>query len=344
MMVVAKAMTISNVLVVGGGSAGLRHLQNVREILPNAKLYILTRRTDLSFPGDEIEIVNSLEEARLIRPHLSIIANAASDHVETAMLLAEEGSHLFVEKPISVTTKEANLLLNLCREKAVKIAVGYNLRYSPSLIFFREKIVSGEIGSLLGFHCEVGQYLPSWRKNIAYQDSVSAKKVSGGGVLLELSHELDYLGWIFGNWSQVVSRISKVSDLDIDVEDYVSTILGFKHENSKKEIIGTLMQDFVRRDRTRFCHVIGSEKSIRWNAISNVVEIYDATREIWQQIFSEDGLSVDTYKKELQAFVNGIANNTEDFVGGIESIKAIELVEAIVQSNESNRVIYRDSF
>jgi predicted dehydrogenase len=53
---------------------------------------------------------------------------------------------------------------------------------------------------------------------------------------------------------------------------------------------------------------------------------------------------VDTYKRELQAFVNAIANKTEDFVGGIESIKAIELVEAIVQSNESNRVIYRDSF
>ena len=342
-MVTVKAMTISKVLVVGAGSAGLRHLHNVREILPNAKLFILTRRTDLSFPGDEIEIVNSLEEARLICPDLSIIANAASDHVRTAMLLAEEGSHLFVEKPISVSTEEANLLVNVCREKAIKIAVGYNLRYSPSLEFFRERIRSGEIGSLLGFHCEVGQYLPSWRKNIEYRDSVSARKVSGGGVLLELSHELDYLGWIFGSWSQVISRISKVSDLDIDVEDYVSAILGFKLENSEREIIGTLIQDFIRRDKTRFCYVIGSEKSIRWNAIANIVEIYDVTQEIWQEIFSEGGLPVDTYKRELQAFVNGVINNTDDFVGGIESIQALELVEAIVQSNDANRVIYRDA-
>ena len=135
-----------------------------------------------------------------------------------------------------------------------------------------------------------------------------------------------------------------MSDLDIDVEDYVSAILGFKLENSEREIIGTLIQDFIRRDKTRFCYVIGSEKSIRWNAIANIVEIYDVTQEIWQEIFSEGGLPVDTYKRELQAFVNGVINNTDDFVGGIESIKAIELVEAIVQSNESNRVIYRDSF
>ena len=55
------------------------------------------------------------------------------------------------------------------------------------------------VGKILSVRCEVGQFLPSWRPNIDYRESVSARKALGGGALLELSHEIDYLMWIFGD-------------------------------------------------------------------------------------------------------------------------------------------------
>ena len=80
----------------------------------------------------------------------------------------------------------------------------YNLRFLPSLQAYRERIQFGVIGKVLSVRCEIGQYLPSWRPGSDYRQAVSASRALGGGALLELSHEIDYLRWIFGEvaWVQ----------------------------------------------------------------------------------------------------------------------------------------------
>ena len=75
--------------------------------------------------------------------------------------------------------------------------VGYCLRYLESLIFFKEILSSCKFGKIRSAQISFSQHLSLWRKNLNYEDSVSAKKQLGGGILLEMSHELDYIQWIF---------------------------------------------------------------------------------------------------------------------------------------------------
>jgi predicted dehydrogenase len=97
--------------------------------------------------------------------------------------------------------------------------VGYNLRFMKSLKKFREILKKNTIGKILSIRSEVGSYLPSWRPDSDYKKSVSAIKKLGGGVLLELSHDIDYLVWLFGNVKWVSSTIHRQSNLKIDTED-----------------------------------------------------------------------------------------------------------------------------
>ena len=119
-------------------------------------------------------------------------------------------------------------LINICQSKKIALMTAYNLRFQPSLQEFRKQIKQQRIGKILSVRVEVGQYLPNWRPESDYRKGVSAQKKLGGGVLLELSHEIDYISWIFGDYKWVKAHISKQSNLEIDVEDTAYLLLGFK--------------------------------------------------------------------------------------------------------------------
>ena len=79
--------------------------------------------------------------------------------------------------------------------------------------------------------------MPSWRPNSDYTKSVSAIKKLGGGVLLELSHDIDYLVWLFGNVKWVNSTIHRQGNLKIDTEDTAHVTLCFSGTNKNSDII-----------------------------------------------------------------------------------------------------------
>ena len=99
--------------------------------------------------------------------------------------------------------------------------VGYNLRFNPIINFLKKKIKSKKIWNVNLF---CGSYLPGWRSNIDYKKSSSAKKGLGGGVLLDLSHELDYLQWLFGNITIQYCKSKKLSNLNINTDDFLNLV------------------------------------------------------------------------------------------------------------------------
>lgn len=177
------------------------------------------------------------------------------------------GSHLLIEKPLSHAATGVQALLQRVCEQNLLLQVGYNLRFLPSLEKFRELIHDGAIGRVLSVRCEIGQYLPSWRQDSDYRLGVSARQELGGGVLLELSHELDYLRWIFGEVAWVSAWIGQRSALEIDVEDTAYLTLGFEPDDSGRALVATVNLDFIRHDTTRLCTAIGKQGSLRWNSL-----------------------------------------------------------------------------
>jgi predicted dehydrogenase len=330
---------IKRVLIVGLGSIGKRHLRLTRKLLPKANIRILRHQPQVNIPEFSDGVFNNNEEAIKFKPDLAIISSPSSKHLELALPLASEGIHMLIEKPLANTSTNLQDLLHVADKNKCVIAVGYNLRFLRSLIFFRELITKDKIGRILSVHCEAGQFLPSWRPDSDYSKSVSANKYLGGGVLLELSHELDYLSWIFGKVEWVKSSVSSVSDLEVDVEDSANIILGFSSEDPQKQVVASLSLDFLRHDSTRTCIAIGAHGTLRWNGISNTVEIFEAGSSKWQTLFNDISEQDETYTLELKNIIECIIYNKKPKVTLEDGATIVKIVEAIESSAKTHQRI-----
>ena len=210
--------------------------------------------------------------------------------------------------------------------------LGYNLRYSPSLRNFRDQLRGGMIGKILSVRCEVGQFLPTWRPESDYRRGVSARKELGGGVLLELSHEIDYLRWIFGDIAWVRATITQQSLLEIDVEDSAHLTLGFMPNENPPQLIATLNMDFIRHDQTRLCTAIGSNGSLRWDGITGEVSMFEEGATSWKKLFTHSPVRDETYLAEWQEFINCINTKRVPSVTGLDGLKVLEIIESVRNS------------
>ena len=103
-----------------------------------------------------------------------------------------------------------------------RVFVAYNFRFHPVLNYLRKELKDQQVIST-NIYC--GQYLPGWRPNTDYRKCYSSSKKEGGGVLRDLSHEIDYAIWLFGEYEKLTAIGGKYSSLEIDSEDCISILL-----------------------------------------------------------------------------------------------------------------------
>jgi len=320
---------ISRVLIVGSGSIGLRHLQIVRDLIPSATIKFLHHKTtNAKIPFSDGHFVR-LKDAIEFNPEIAVIANPAPFHLEVTKALHKIGAHVLVEKPLAESNEGVLELVDLAQSRKSILTVGYNLRFSPSLIKFRELVNENMIGKVVSVRCETGQYLPYWRPSARYQETVSAKSNLGGGVLLELSHEIDYLTWIFGQIDWVRATLSKQSDLEIDVEDTAHLVLGFVSDNFKSQNIGTVNLDFVRHDVRRECTAIGESGSLRWNGIKGTVELTNGGDLEPVTVYSHAPIKDETYIAQWRDFLACIENGQSPRVTVQEALNVLDVIATI---------------
>jgi predicted dehydrogenase len=319
---------ISRVLIVGLGSMGQRHLRLARELIPKADIRVLRRQSGSAVPCESNGCFSRIEEAIAFAPQIAVIANPAPFHIATAQTLANTGMHLLIEKPLSDSLKGVEQLLETCHMQGTVLLTGYNLRYLPSLQRFRDLLGERVIGKVLSVRCEIGQYLPTWRPDSDYRQGVSARQELGGGVLLELSHELDYLRWIFGEVEWVKATLSRQSGLEIDVEDSAHLTLGFVSAADGQRLTGTVNLDFIRRDTTRLCTAIGESGSLRWNGLTGEVALFPAGAIEWRQECSYPHQRDDSYRAEWQDFLACVGETKVPQVKAEDGLRVLEIIEA----------------
>lgn len=328
---------IERLLIVGLGSIGSRHARLLRSLMPKAQIIALRHREHADeTPPNVDRCVVSIDEALGYGPQAAVIANPATRHLEVALPLASAGVHLLIEKPIAGAVGGVPELIETCEASGVTLMVGYNLRFSPSLQEFRKNL--NAIGRVLSVRAEVGQSLESWRQDADYRKSVSASAELGGGVLLELSHEIDYLVWMFGevDWVSAVQR--KQSRLEIDVEDTAHMIIGFAPKPDGTALVGTLDMDFVRQDSTRTCTVIGETGSLRWDGIAGSVSFFDKNEGAWRVVFSHRPERDETYIAEWVHFFECVDSGRRPMVSGYDGLAVLEIVEAARRSSSAGAV------
>ena len=319
---------IERILIVGLGSIGKRHLRLARELFPNAKIAVLRHKVESIIAEYADHSFSTMDEALAFAPQVAVIANPATFHLSVAMPLAKAGVHLLIEKPLSASTEGVTALLNACKKTNAVLATGYNLRFLLSLQKFKSMLDDKVIGDVWSVRSEIGQYLPSWRTDSDYRQGVSAPHALGGGVLLELSHEIDYLLWIIGEVDWVQAVLAQQSDLEIDVEDSAHLILGLVVKGKQKSIIATVNLDFIRQDTTRICTAIGKLGSLRWNGIDGRVELWASGTQGWQEVFKYQATRDESYLAEWNNFLKSIEQGTPPMITGEDGLKVLHVIEA----------------
>jgi predicted dehydrogenase len=213
--------------------------------------------------------------------------------------------------------------------------VGYNLRFHPSLQLLKAATDRGSIGRILSVRAEVGQYLPEWRPGSDYRNSVSARRELGGGVFLELSHELDYVRWIAGEITSVMAQADHISDLELNVEDTAEIILRFA-----SGAMGSVHLDMIQQPATRSCKLIGTEGVLTWDGISGSVRLYSAKTGTWSDLHTgQKNEWNQMYLDEMEHFISCIRKRKDPLVTGLDGKRVLEIALAALQSTREQRCI-----
>jgi predicted dehydrogenase len=316
-----------NVLVVGYGSIGRRHLLNLTKLDGVDEIAVYTKIKDDSERsyGKKVTFIDAstldLSDAcEGLKIDFSIIANETCKHIDTAITLARKGHDLFIEKPLSHTLEKIDRLEELSRRKPIKIFVAYNLRFLPAIQSIKERLSREVIGKLYFAEIEAGQSLPGWRKNIPYRDSYSAKAEQGGGVALDLSHEVDYMRYLFGEPCQWKTLKSKASDLEINSDDLFEGI--YQYRNG---LLCHVHLDYLQTPAKRRIRIEGSRGTIDCDLIGGKLKILSEDQEIIQNdgsLFSVEN----TYMDELLAFIEAIRSGLPPAISLADGVKALKLL------------------
>ena len=321
-------------LVVGYGSIGKRHINNLLSFT-NVEVLVCTNRTDVNLNDKRVKVFSSLKECVSKKPNVSFITNVTNLHIPTALILAKNGVDLFIEKPLSDSNKHARELLNIVKKKRLVTLMGCNLRFNPCIIKIKQILSRNEIGRVISVRAECGSYLPHWHPYEDYRKSYAARQDLGGGVVLTIIHEIDYLYWLFGDVSQVSSITGKFSDLELKAEDLSASLLRFKNN-----IVAELHLDYFQRPSTRSCKIIGTGGTIIWNEENNTVKVYYAKKERWEEkIRLKSYDNNEEYIREVDHFLRCVKLRKNTINDVNQGVKTMKIALAIKKSSKTKKMV-----
>jgi predicted dehydrogenase len=317
-------------LVVGAGAIAQRHIAVLRRPVPGARFTVWRQR---KLPcGEGVAVVHRLADALAAKPAAAIIASPASDHLSTAMALAEAGIDLLVEKPLAATLDGVDALLRRCATQGVVLQVGYCLRFSPGFAALARLLGEGAIGRTLHLRATVGQYLPDWRPGRDYRTSVSAQAALGGGAVLELSHEFDYVRALLGAPKAVTARTWRSGTIEIDAEDCADIIVDFAGG-----AMASIHLDMLSRPAERRCRVIGTDGAIEWDLIAGTARLFRAASGAWEEL--DIAAPEDMYTRQMRDFLDCIATRREPAVSGQDGRESLALALAAKRAAAERRTV-----
>lgn len=300
---------ISRALVVGFGSIGSRHLRILHEL--GIRTALVSRHH-----GEAAESYRDLPTALdSFRPEYVVVANATADHADTLRLLDSLGycGPVLVEKPLF------SELQSMPSRSFAELRVAYNLRFHPAL---RELFRRIEHDRIVCVQAYVGQFLPTWRPSMDYRDTYSAHKSDGGGALRDLSHELDFLQWLFGGWVRLTSIGGRFGDLEIDSDDCWLIMM-----RTVRGTAVTVQLNYLDRTTRREMLVVGARHSYRVDLVSSVLEV-DGIVEHFE--VDRDH----TYRAQHLAAISGQWDELCSFEQGMNVMETISAVERAAENGE----------
>lgn len=321
-------------LVIGYGSIGKRHIENLTNHSKIQCIVLSQRKNDSFLKNNNCILVNSLKDGISQKPNFAVISNETHLHLKTAMKLAESKIPFFIEKPISNNLKNIENLIHIIKKNKIITLVGCNLRFHPCLIEAKKIILKPKFGKIISVQTQNSSYLPDWHPNEDYSKSYSAQKNSGG-IVFTCIHEIDYLFWLFGKVSFISSYIGKFSNLKIETDDLAEIILKFKNQ-----IICNLHLDFNQKSPIRFCRIIGTKGILHLNFLNSELSFFDYKTNKWKILLNLKKYNSNSmYVDELNHFVDCIIKNKKSTNPVTENYEILKVADAIQKSSKNKKMV-----
>ena len=289
-----------NVVVVGAGSIGSRHQRILKQLGHQVSV------VSANSPNAEFKSLSDALQRQTF--DYVVIASQTSQHFHDFSTLIDNKfkGRVLIEKP--VFEKPHRLKSNLFSFTAV----GYNLRFHPAIIWLKDTLP--KLGQLSSANFYVGQYLPSWRPDTDYRKSSSAKDISGGGVLRDLSHELDLAQHLFGDWQRLTAIGGKFSNLEITTDDTFSILI-----SATKCSVVSVDLNYLDQIKQRIITINGNNGTISVDLVGNNAKFNDL--EVKFSVSADD-----SYAAQHLAV---IANDSQDICTLDDALKVVDTIEAI---------------
>jgi predicted dehydrogenase len=269
---------MTRVLIAGFGSIGRRHYQNLKSKGVSDFAFYRTQRGTLDDSQiDGYPAFRNLDHALDYNPDLVVVSNPTAFHLDVALPAASHGADILLEKPISDSLERIAELRKAVNESGSKILVGFQFRFHPSLQLIHSWVREGLLGEIQFVRAHWGEHLPDWHPWEDYRESYSAKQHLGGGVVLTLSHPIDYLMWIFGGISDLRAAAGNKNTLDIEVEELVNIDLRFE-----SGFLANIHLNYLERPPRHTLEILGSLGQISWNYQTGVLKRYLNQEKEWE--------------------------------------------------------------
>jgi predicted dehydrogenase len=316
--------------LIGYGSIGRRHCDNLLSL----------EVTDISLLR---EIGNgngrglrefSEKESFLTEPFdFIIISNPTALHFEYLRELLPRQINLLVEKPVVSNLHELQKLRNLLQTYNGIGMCAYNMRFHPCVIKTKDLLDDGKIGKVYSARFSVGQYLPDWRPDGDYRLSYSASAKLGGGVILDLIHEIDMAAYFCGPVAlDFHAMAARVSDLDIETEDLAEI-----HYRSAANIFVSIHMDYLARGYSRHFELIGETGSIYCDLFANSVKLNRDTGTAVELFTFENFSRNDMYLSMIRYYLHKLGENVSpvpELRDGLDSLETALKAKSKFQQHE----------
>lgn len=324
------------ILIVGLGSIGQRHLRNLLSL--GYKDICLVRRNAAvlkEFP--DLKVYKSIREAcENMSFNTVIIATPTANHYKDFLEISSfKIQNIYIEKPVTHSVEEALKINEISNKLNLNVVVGYDLHFDLGLLKVKGLLEENKVGKLCSFQVEVGQYLPDWRPHEDYRNGMSAKVALGGGVMLDLIHEFDYVNWLFGPIKYIFGKNKQISNLEIETEDVSMNIV-----ETKQGLLGTISLDYLQKELSRTCKIVGDKGTIIWNYKECKVLWMTHGNLTWQEFEYSHIERNDRFINIIKTFMNADFKDLDVRLSTVNSaIKSLNMVINAKKSNIENKFI-----
>ena len=290
---------VKKILIIGRGSISSKHILALKLI---SKKFEITNLSSRKFN-------NNYAKQKFF--DVIVICSPSSYHYKHLQIVEQNFKNIkvLIEKPLF------DKFYKIKKKMKNQYFVGYNLRYHPVIKYLKKKISKKRIFSI---NIISHSFLPSWRKK-NYTQSVSASKKLGGGILLELSHELDYLKWMFKNISILNVLNKKISNLKINTDD----VLNISGKIGKNNFFN-LISNFFSKINIRSIKIDGINFSTNANLVKNKIELTSGQKKVIKK-FSKFNI-LNTYKDQ---YLDIFSNKNKNVCTLKQGLKLMNLIQEI---------------